>query len=134
MDTPVMDLRDYLIKKRSVHQITFQCYCERLIMAVLSQCHCNSHTSKPLVFVRLSATPVSNSAKRRRSRKKKSFSDAEYPEVTSNMVGLCITLSKPKGKNPVVCSGESNNESSSGLKEILNKSEGGTSTLVSTLV
>jgi len=40
------------------------------------------------------------------------------------MVGPCITPSKSKGKQPVVCSGESDDESSSGLKEILNESEG----------
>jgi len=28
LDTPTMDLRDYLTKKKSVHQITLQCCCE----------------------------------------------------------------------------------------------------------
>jgi len=66
LDTPTTDLRDYS-KKRSVHQIIPQCYCEWLIMAVLSECHCNSHTSKPLIFNRQSVAPISNSAKRCRS-------------------------------------------------------------------
>ena len=70
------------------------------------------------IFNRLSAAPVSNSAKRRRSRKKKFLSDTEYPEITSNMVGL----SKSKGKQPVICSGESDDELSSNLKEILSES------------
>ena len=91
---------------------------------VLLECHCNSHTSKPSVFNRLLAAPVSNSAKRRRSLKKKSFSDVEYPEVTLNMVGQCTTPSKYKGKQPVICSTESDDEPSSGLKKILSESEG----------
>jgi len=124
LDTPATDLRDYLTKKRSVHQITPQCCCERLITIILFECHCNSHTSKSSVFNWLSAAPVSNSAKRCRSRKKKSFSNVEYPEVTSNMVGPCTTPSKPKGKQSVVCSGESDDEPSSSLKEILRESEG----------
>jgi len=52
-------------------------------------------------FNRLSAAKY---AKRRRSRKKKSFSDVEYPEVTSKMVGLCTTPSKSKGKQPIIYS------------------------------
>ena len=39
-DTPSTDLRDYLIRKKSVHQITSQCHCEWLISAVLFDCHC----------------------------------------------------------------------------------------------
>jgi len=39
------------------------------------------------------------------------------------MVGPCATPSKSKGKQPVVYSGESDDESSSTLKEILNESE-----------
>ena len=119
-DTPVIDLKDYLIKKRSIHQITSQCSCKWLIMAVLSKCHYNSHMNKSSVFNWLSAVPISNSAKRRLSCKKKSFSDVEYPEVTSNMVGPCTISSKSNGKQSVVCSDESDDESSSGLKEILN--------------
>jgi len=57
------------------------------------------------------------------SHKKKSFSNVKYPEVTSNMVDLCTSSSNSKGKQPVVCSSESNDESSSGLKEILSESE-----------
>jgi len=86
-DPSTTDLRDYLTKKRSVYQITPQCCCEWLITAVLSECHCNSHLSKQSVFNRLSTTPVSCSAKRHRSRKKRTFSDTEYPKVTANMVG-----------------------------------------------
>ena len=39
------------------------------------------------------------------------------------MVGPCTTPSKHKGKQSVVCSSKSNDESSFGLKEILSKSE-----------
>jgi len=88
---PPTDLRDYLTKKRSVHQITPQCYSEWLITAVLFECHCSSHGSKQSVFNRLSAVPVSRSAKRRRSRTKRTFFDAENPEVTANMVGPSTT-------------------------------------------
>jgi len=103
-DPPLTDLRDYLTKKRSVHQITPQCCCERLITAVLSECHCSSHVSKQSVFNRLSAALVSRSAKRHRSRTKRTFSDAEYPEVTANMVGPSTTPNKTKGKQPIVSS------------------------------
>ena len=80
--------------------------------------------SKPLVFNQLSAVLVSISLKRHRSRKKKSFSDVEYPEVSSNMVGPGTTQSKSKRNKPVVCSGKSDDEPSSDLKEILSESEG----------
>jgi len=40
------------------------------------------------------------------------------------MVDLCTTPSKSKEKQLVVCSGESDDEPSSGLKEILSESEG----------
>jgi len=40
LDNPAMNLRDYLIRKRSVHQITLLCHCEQLFSAVLSDCHC----------------------------------------------------------------------------------------------
>jgi len=40
------------------------------------------------------------------------------------MVGSCTTLSKSKGKQPVVCPGESDGEPSFDLKEILSKSKG----------
>jgi len=40
---PTTDLRDYLTQKKSVHQITPKCCCERLISAVLSECHCGSY-------------------------------------------------------------------------------------------
>ena len=38
---PLTDLRDYLTKKMSVHQIAPLCCCERLITTVLSECHCS---------------------------------------------------------------------------------------------
>ena len=53
---------------------------------------------------------VSQSAKRRRSRTKRTFSDAEYPEVTANMVGPSTTPSKSKGKQPIVSSDEPDTE------------------------
>jgi len=60
--SPATDLRDYLTKKWSVHQITLQCCCKRLITTILSEYHSSLHTSKLLVFNRLSVTPPSNSA------------------------------------------------------------------------
>jgi len=92
-DPPLMDLRDYLTKKRSAHQITPLCCCERLITTILSECHCNQS-----VFQRLSSTSVSHSAKRHHSRTRRTFSDAEYPEVTANMVGPTTMPSRTKGK------------------------------------
>jgi len=68
------------------------------IMAVLSECCCNS-PSKSSVFNRLSAAAVSNSSKRYRSQKKKPFFDVEYPEVTSNMVVCALHRASPKGSN-----------------------------------
>ena len=58
----------------------------------------------------LSSTSVSRSAKRRHSRTRRTFSDAEYPEVTANMVGPSTTPSKTKGKQPIVSSDESDIE------------------------
>ena len=101
-DVSTADLRDYLTRKKSVHQITPQCHCERLISAVLSDCHCSFYITKPSIFSQLSA--ALNSAKRRRSQKKKSFFDVEYPEVTANMTGSSSTPSKSKGKQLAVSS------------------------------
>ena len=53
---------------------------------------------------------VSRSAKRCHSRARRTFSDAEYPEVTANVVGLSTTPSKNKGKQPIVRSDESDTE------------------------
>ena len=47
---PPTDLRDYLTKKRNVHQITPQCCCEWLMTAVISECHCSS-TCKQTVSI-----------------------------------------------------------------------------------
>jgi len=44
-DVPSTDLRDYLIRKRSVHQIAPRCHCEQLISTVLSDCHCGFQTN-----------------------------------------------------------------------------------------
>jgi len=60
----------------------------------------------------------------RQSHKKKSFSDAEYPEVTSNMVGPSTAPSKSNGKQLALSSEESDAEYSSSLKEILIEPEG----------
>ena len=68
---PTADLRDYLTRKKSIHQITPQCCYKWLITAVLSEHHCSSYTSKLSVFNQLSAASASNSAKRRLSCKKK---------------------------------------------------------------
>ena len=76
-------------------------------MTVLSECHCSSHVSKQLVFKRLSSTLVSRLAKRRPSRIRKAFPDAEYPKVIENMEDPNITPSRAKGKQPIVSSDES---------------------------
>ena len=99
-DLPLTDLRDYLTKKWSVHLITSQCCCERLITAVLSECHYNSHATEQSVFNRLSN-------KRHRFHRKRTFSDTEYPEVTANMVGPSTTPNRTKEKQPIVSSDES---------------------------
>ena len=91
------DLRDYLTRKRSVHQIALRCHCKQFISAVLFNCHCDFQTNEPLIFSLLTA--ISDSAKRRRSRKKKSFSDVEYLEETDNMVGLVLHQVRPKRSN-----------------------------------
>ena len=107
LNPSLTDLRDYLTKKRSVHQITPQYCCEWLITAVLSGCHCSSHESKHSVFKCLSSVPVSRSAKKRRSHTRRTFSDAEYPEVTANMVGPSTMPNRTKGEQPIVSSDES---------------------------
>jgi len=52
---------------------------------------------------------VSRLAKRRRSYTR-TFSDTEYSEVITNMVGLSATSSRTKGKQSIVSSDESNTE------------------------
>ena len=103
-DTPATDLRGYLTRKRSIHQIAIQFHCEQLISALLSDCHYNSLMTKSSVFSRLSN---SSSSKRQRFHKKKSFYDVEYLEVTSNKVGLSVTARKSKGKQLALNSEES---------------------------
>jgi len=93
-------------------------------MAVLFECHCSSHTRKPSIFNRLSVAPTSNLTKRRHSRKKWSFFDVQYPEVTSNMVGQNNTPSMSWEKQLDISSEKSNVETSLDLKEILIKPEG----------
>jgi len=95
-DVAATDPKYYLIRKRSVHQITLQCHCKRLISAVLSDCHCDFQITKPLIFSRLSA--ASSSSKRWWSWKKESISNVEYPKVTAKMVGPSPTPSKSKGR------------------------------------
>jgi len=73
--TPFTNLRDYLTRKRSVHQITPQYHCERLISVVFSDCHCDFQVTRPLIFSQLSKASTTSSAKRRCSCKKNSFSD-----------------------------------------------------------
>ena len=67
---------------------------------------------------------TSNSAKRRRFQKKKSFSNVEYPEVTANMVEPSSTPSKSKGRQLAVSSEESDDDPPPGLKDVLIESEG----------
>jgi len=121
-DVPMTDLRDYLTRKRSVHQITSQCHCERLISAVFTYCHCDFQITKASIFRQLLA--ASNSVKRRQCRKKKLFSDIEYPEVTVNMVGSSSTPSKFKGKQLAVSSEETAADRSPGLKDSLVEPKG----------
>ena len=78
--------------------------------AVLSECHYSWHVSKQSVFNRLSTTLLSHLAKKRHSHTRRTFSDVEYPEVTTIMVGPSITPSKIKGKQPIVSFDESNTE------------------------
>ena len=108
----------------NVHKITPQCYCERLIMVVLSKCHCISHMSKLSVFNRLSTSSPSNLVKRRHPYKKRLFPKVEYLDVTFNMVIPSTTPSKSKRKQLAISSEESDVEPSSGLKEILIEPEG----------
>jgi len=79
-DPPPMDLRDYLTKKRGVHQITQLCCYEQLITAVLSECHYSSHISKQSVFNRLSYMSISRSAKRCRSRTRRTLLQSFIPK------------------------------------------------------
>jgi len=97
-DTPATDLRDYFARKRSTPQITPQYHYEQFISAVLSDCHCNFQMTKPSIFSLLSNASNSNSAKKRQSRRKKSFSGTKYPKMTSNIVGASTTQSKSKRK------------------------------------
>ena len=82
-DSPPMDLRDYLTKKRSANRITLSCCCERLITSMLSECRCSSHASKQSVFRQ--STSTSRSAKKCCFHRREAFSDTEYPEVTAHM-------------------------------------------------
>ena len=68
LDVPSTDLRNYLTRKRSIHQITPQCHYKRLISAVLLDCHCDFQITKPSIFSRLSV--ASHSAKRRWSERR----------------------------------------------------------------
>ena len=112
------------MRKRSAHQVASQCHCEHLISAVLSDCHHNFQMTKPSVFSLLSKVSNSNSIKRQQSRKKKSFSGTEYPEVTFNIVGPSTPLSNSKGKQLAFSSKESDTERSSCLKKKLIELEG----------
>ena len=67
---------------------------------------------------------ASESTKRWRSQKKRSFPDIKYPEVTASMMGSSSTPSKSKGKQLVVSSEESDADRSLGLKDILLEPEG----------
>jgi len=78
--------------------------------------------TKPSIFSRLLA--ASNSAKKWWSRKKKSFSNVEHPEVTANVIGPSFTSSKFKEKQLIVSSEESDADRSTSLKEILVEPEG----------
>ena len=67
-DVPSNDRRNYLTRKRSVHQITPRCHCEQLISAVLLDYHCGFQTNKLLAFSwlsRLQNQPKDNDPRRR---------------------------------------------------------------------
>jgi len=115
LDIPIMDLRDYLTKKKSS-----QCCCEWLIITVLFECHCNSHTSKPVGIQSVVNCPNHKLSQETPLPQEEVILCVEYPGVTSIMVGPGTTPSKSKGKQLVICSGKSDDESSSGMKEILN--------------
>ena len=101
-DPPPADLRDYLTRKRSANLITPSYCCERLITTMLSECCCSSHESRQSIFRQ--STPTSQLAKRYRFCRRRTFSDAEYPEITANMV------SRSRGKQPLVSFDESDTE------------------------
>ena len=72
---------------------------------MLSECHC-----KQSIFKQLSFTSLSFSAKRCRSHTKRTFSDAEYPKITANVVGPSTTPSRSREKQPAVSYDESDIE------------------------
>ena len=90
-----------MTKKRSANRITSSCCCERLI-TMLSECHCSSGANQQSLFRQLTLIP--QSAKRSHSYRRRVFSDTEYPELTANMA------SRSRGKQPAVCSDESDTE------------------------
>ena len=87
------------------------------MLQVLFDCHCGFQMNTPSIFSRLSA--ASDSAIRRRSRKKKSFSDIKCLELTATMVGPSFTPSKSNGKQLAVGSEESDADRSPSLKDVL---------------
>ena len=95
---PPTDLRDYLTRKRSANQATSPCCCQQLIQ-MLSGCHCESGVHQPSLIRQLTLIPPA--AKRKRSHRRRTFSDVEYPELTAYMT------SRSKGKQPKVSSDES---------------------------
>jgi len=98
---PPTDLRDYLTKKRSANQATSSCCCQQLIH-MLTGCHCGSGANQQSLIRQLTLIPPS--AKRRRSHRRRTFSDVKYPELTAYMT------SRSKGKQPAVSSDESDSE------------------------
>jgi len=72
----------------------------------------------------LTNTSTTNVAKRQRFRRKKSSSDVEYPEVTSNMVGSTNALKKPGREQSSQSSEESNSERFQRLKGLFEESGG----------
>ena len=65
------------------------------------ECRCSSHASRHSIFRQ--STPTSRLVKRYRSHRR-TFSDAEYPEITANMA------SRSRRKQPLVSSNESDTE------------------------
>ena len=62
-DPSSMDLRDYLTKKRSAHQVTSSCCCQRLI-SMLAECRCGSSVHQQSLVRPVSYTHLTLPTKR----------------------------------------------------------------------
>nr|ABD63158.1 hypothetical protein 20.t00010 [Asparagus officinalis] len=113
VSSQVSDLRELLSRGKPTIQAAHSCQCERLISAVLSECPCCAPTPRQSVFDRL--TNVVRPAKRQRRCRKKT-AEAEYPQVTINMIG--------QGKASHTDSDESQESHPPTVREICDQFEG----------